>query len=469
MNKVVGSSEGVAHTISITGYSMLSSSNLSNAGTVIAVLAPFEEREGDKNLYSMGILKSLMDKLGPMKSAKVVGFGPPPVDGVGSTGGFKLQIQDVSSRGGEALQSAVEQLGHAAREQKGIASAFTTTSINQPQLYLDIDREKAKRLGISLKDLFDTLQINLGSAYVNDFSNFGRNWQVIAQAEPSMRLQKSDIGRLKVRNASGEMVPVATLVTIEEITGPSKITHFNLFRSAELNGNPAPGFSSGDSISIMDQLFQQKFPGGEMGYEWTELTLQEIIASQDPISKLVFPMAVVFVFLVLSAQYESWSLPLAVILIVPMCLLCSIAGVWLVGMDSNVFTQIGQVLLVGLSAKNAILIVEFARARQDAGMSRIDAVVDACRLRLRPILMTAFSSVLGFMPLVLASGAGAEMRFALGIGVVCGMLGVTIFGLFLTPVFYSVIMKFADRKKPEEPATTTPEPPTAPEPPPATA
>ncbi|QDU78653.1 Efflux pump membrane transporter BepE [Polystyrenella longa] len=459
INDIVLNTPGVGHTISMTGFSLVSSSNLSNAGTVIAVLDPFEERKEDKNLYSMMILQKLMGQFSDIKSAQVIGFGPPPVDGVGSTGGFKLQIQDVNARGGEALQAAVEQLGQAATAQPGIASAFTTTSVNQPQLFLDIDREKAKTLGVSLNDLFETLQINLGSAYVNDFSNFGRNWQVIAQAEPKSRIRKDDIGRLKVRNSSGDMVPIATMVTIAEITGPSKISHFNLFRTAELNGNPEPGFSSGDSISIMDQLFQQKFPTGEMGFEWTELTLQEIIAGVDPISKLVFPMAVIFVFLVLAAQYESWSLPLAVILIVPMCLLCSIAGVWLVGMDNNVFTQIGQVLLVGLSAKNAILIVEFARARQDAGMSRFDAVVDACRLRLRPILMTAFSSVLGFLPLVLASGAGAEMRFALGIGVVSGMLGVTFFGLFLTPVFYSVIMKFADRKNPENP-----EPPLQPEP-----
>ena len=441
---IVGGTDGVAHTISITGFSLVSSSNLSNAGTVIAILDPFEDEDGNTRPKSDMILGELMGKFSTIKSAQVIGFGPPPVDGLGSTGGFKLQVQDMSARGGEALQGAVEQLSAAAMSQPGIMSAFTTASINQPQLYLDIDREKAKTLGVALEDLFETLRVNLGSAYVNDFTAFGRNWQVIAQAEASQRLRKEDIARLKVRNSSGEMVPIATMVTVEEVTGPSKITHFNLFRSAEINGTPAPGYSSGDAISIMEQLFAQLFSGGEMGYEWTELSLQEIIAARDPISKLVFPMAVVFVFLVLAAQYESWSLPLAVILIVPMCLLCSIAGVWLIGMDSNVFTQIGQVLLVGLSAKNAILIVEFARQRQEEGMPRVDAVVEACRLRLRPILMTAFSSVLGFMPLVLATGAGAEMRFALGIGVVCGMLGVTFFGLFLTPVFYSVIMKFAD-------------------------
>ncbi|MCA9039257.1 MAG: efflux RND transporter permease subunit [Planctomycetaceae bacterium] len=470
INQIVLKTPGVANTISITGYSLVASSNLSNAGTVIAVLEPFEKRKEDRNLYSMLILRDLMGKFRSIQSAQVIGFGPPPVDGLGSTGGFKLQVQDASSRGGEKLQGAVEQLGQAAQSQPGISNAFTTASVNQPQLYLHIDREKAKTLGVSLSDLFETLQINLGSAYINDFTRFGRNWQVIAQAESKNRLRKEDIGRLKVRNAAGDMVPIATLVSIEEVTGPSKVSHFNLYRSAELNGNPATGFSSGDAISLMDQLFQKTFPNGEMGYEWTELSLQEIIAAEDPISKLVFPMAVIFVFLVLSAQYESWSLPLAVILIVPMCLLCSIAGVWFVKMDSNVFTQIGQVLLVGLSAKNAILIVEFARQRQDEGMSRVDAVIEACRLRLRPILMTAFSSVLGFMPLVLASGAGAEMRFALGIGVVAGMLGVTIFGLFLTPVFYSTIMKFADRKKPDEqtPPETTPEPAPASEPPAAT-
>lgn len=448
---------GVAHTISISGYSLLTSSNLSNAGTVIVVLDDFDVRKSDERLGADAIASTLRNSYADVREAVVAVFGAPPVDGLGSTGGFKMQVEDRSNRGLEALEKGVSMLAQAANAQPGLVGCFSSFTVNQPQIYLDIDRTKAKTQGIALDDIFQTLQAYLGSAYVNDFTRFGRNWQVNIQADEKYRQQVEDIRQLKVRNRDGDMVPLSTLVSVQDITGPASVSHYNLYPSAEINGNTAPGTSSGDAILIMDQLAAKELPPGMVG-EWTELTYQQIVASKDLITKLVFPLAVVFVFLVLAAQYESWSLPLAVILIVPMCLLCSIAGVLIAGQDSNIFTQIGQVLLVGLSAKNAILIVEFARDRQSSGMSRFDAVIEACRLRLRPILMTAFSSVLGFMPLVLATGAGAEMRYALGVGVVAGMLGVTFFGLYFTPVFYYAIMWLAERRKPAEPSTPSPEP-----------
>jgi len=442
---------GVAHTISISGYSLLTSSNLSNAGTVIVVLDDFDVRKGDDELGANGIANKLRAGFAGVREASIAVFGAPPVDGLGSTGGFKMQVEDRANRGPAELEKGVAMLAQATNAQPGLVGAFSSFTVNQPQIYLDIDRTKAKTQGVALDDIFEALQANLGSAYVNDFTRFGRNWQVNVQADANYREQVSDIRQLKVRNNDGNMVPLSTLVSVSDVTGPASVTHYNLYPSAEINGNTAPGTSSGDAILLMDQLAAKELgPLGMIG-EWTELTYQQIEAGKDLITKLVFPLAVVFVFLVLAAQYESWSLPMAVILIVPMCLLCSIAGVMIAGGDSNIFTQIGQVLLVGLSAKNAILIVEFARERQSSGMSRFDAVIEACRLRLRPILMTAFSSVLGFMPLVLATGAGAEMRYALGVGVVAGMLGVTFFGLYFTPVFYYVIMGFADRGQADEP------------------
>lgn len=447
VTKMVQETPGVAHAISITGYSLLVSSNLSNSGTVIAVLDEFDDRKHDPNLSANAIAMSLQKRFGEVQEANLAAFGAPPVDGLGSTGGFKLQVRDIGSKGLVELQHGVHRLAAAGNAQPGLRGLFSTFTVNQPQLYLEIDRTKAKTQGVALDELFETLQIYLGASYANDFTRDNRNWKVYAQADADYRLTVEDIGKLQIRNSQGNMVPLSTLVRVVETTGPAIVNHYQNYPSAEINGNTAPGTSSGDAVLYMDQLRTQELGEG-MDFLWTDLTYQQIEASKDLMTKLVFPLAVVFVFLVLAAQYESWSLPLAVILIVPMCLLCSVAGVLIAGQDSNIFTQIGQVLLVGLSAKNAILIVEFARNKQDEGMSRIDAVVEACRLRLRPILMTAFSSVLGFLPLILATGAGAEMRVALGVGVVAGMLGVTFFGLFFTPVFYSVIMKFA--------GTTTP-------------
>ena len=448
---------GVEHAISISGYSLLVSSNLSNSGTLIVVLKDFEERKDDPQLYADAVAADLTKKMSVIQEGTLAAFGAPPIDGLGSTGGFKLQVLDTGSVGLEELQRGVARLAAAGNAQPGLAGLFSSFSVTQPQLFVHVDRTKAKTQGIALDELFSALQVYLGAGYANDFTRDNRNWQVNVQADSGFRLVKEDIGRLKVRNAQGEMVPLSTLMRIEEITGPAIVNHYQIYPSAEINGNTAPGTSSGDAIMLMEQLAEQELGSG-LDFLWTELTFQQIEASKDLMTKLVFPLAVVFVFLVLAAQYESWSLPMAVILIVPMCLLCSIAGVVIAGQDSNIFTQIGQVLLVGLSAKNAILIVEFARNKQGEGMSRIDAVVEACRLRLRPILMTAFSSILGFMPLVVATGAGAEMRVALGVGVVAGMAGVTLFGLFFTPVFYAVIMKFAtSRETAESPSSTATE------------
>ncbi len=437
---------GVKSVIGVSGFSLLVSSNLSNAGTAIVVLEDFDKRAGVPELSADAIAAKLRQEFTAIQEAQTAAFGAPPIDGLGSTGGFKLQVRDVGGLGLEALQRGVNRLAAAGNAQPGLIGLFSTFSISQPQLYLDIDRTKAKREGVALNDLFETLQVYLGSGYANDFTRDNRNWQVNVQADAAYRITPQDIGRLRVRNDQGDMVPLSTLVKVVDTTGPAMVNHYQSYPSAEINGNNAPGTSSGDAIMLIDKLAAQELGAG-LDFLWTDLSYQQIEAAKDLMTKLVFPLAVVFVFLVLAAQYESWSLPLAVILIVPMCLLCSILGVLIAKLDSNIFTQIGQVLLVGLSAKNAILIVEFARNKQDEGMPRIDAVVEACRLRLRPILMTAFSSVLGFLPLILATGAGAEMRIALGVGVVAGMLGVTFFGLFFTPVFYSVIMKFADRGK----------------------
>ncbi len=394
-------------------------------------------------------------------------FGAPPVDGLGTTGGFKVQVQDRRSAGLRALQGAVENLADEGNSDPKLAGLFSSFSVTQPQIYVKVDEEKAKSQQIKLQDIDATLQAYLGTYYVNDFFFQNRNWQVNLQAAPRYRMKIDDIGNLEVRNAKGQRVPLRTLITVRYDSGPAIVNHYNLYPSAEINGSTAPGVSSGQAISIMDGLAATALPD-TMGIEWTELTLQQILASKDILTKLAFPLAVIFVFLVLAAQYESWSLPLSIILIVPMCLLAAITGIWLVRLDNNIFTQIGLVVLIGLAAKNAILIVEFAKQLQDEGKSRFDATVDACRLRLRPILMTSFAFILGVVPLVLAQGAGSEMRYMLGVAVFSGMLGVTAFGIFFTPVFYSVVRWFSEGKdktpgkKTSTPAAMAPANPTNP-------
>jgi multidrug efflux pump len=327
----------------------------------------------------------------------------------------------------------------------GLAQVFTTFTTRVPQLYVDVDRVKAKSMAVALADVNETLQIYLGSLYVNDFNRFGRTYQVTAQADADFRLRRADIAKLKTRNAGGDMVPLGTLVDIHETTGPDKVIRYNMYPAADINGIALPGVSSGQAIALAQVLAAKQLPSG-MSYEWTELTYQEQLAGNTII--FIFPLCVLLVFLTLAAQYESWSLPLSIILIVPMCLLSAIVGIWIRGMDINIFTQIGLIVLVGLASKNAILIVEFAKQLEDTGRSIVDAAVEAAKLRLRPILMTSFAFILGVVPLVLAKGAGSEMRQALGTTVFFGMLGVTLFGLILTPVFYVVIRKFTEQFKP---------------------
>jgi multidrug efflux pump len=443
MSKIAREIPGVDHTIDLPGYSAVLSTNISNVGGMFVILKPFAERAGHAELSAPAIIAKLREKFAGITSARVSAFGAPPVEGLGSTGGFKLQVKDLSSAGLRALQGAVENLADQGNQDPKMAGLFSSFSVTQPQLFVKVDEEKAKTQGINLKDIDSTLQAYLGSFYVNDFFFQDRNWQVNLQAAPPYRMKIEDIGNLEVRNGKGNRVPLRTLINVRYDSGPAIVNHYNTKPSAEINGNTAPGVSSGQAIEIMDSLSATALPA-TMGVEWTELTLQQILASKDVLTKLAFPLAVVFVFLVLSAQYESWSLPLSIILIVPMCLLAAIAGVYIAKLQNDIFTQIGLVVLIGLAAKNAILIVEFAKQLQDQGKPRFEATVEACRLRLRPILMTSFAFILGVVPLVLAKGAGAEMRHTLGVAVFSGMLGVTAFGIFFTPVFYSVIRKFTE-------------------------
>jgi len=448
LDDTIRATPGVRHTLRVPGFSILTGNNISNVGGMFVILSPFGERVGE-GLHSTVVMAKLREQFGQIQEAQVVAFGAPPVDGLGNTGGFKLYVQDRGDLGYEALQEATAGFIGAGRAQPTLTGLFSSFRATQPQLYVDVDRTKAKSLGVPLNDVFETLQVYLGSAYANDFTRFGRNWQVNLQADSRFRIRAEDIGKLKVRNQAGEMIPMSTLVRISDTTGPAIVNRYNMFPAAEINAGPAPGTGSGEAMAVMGALGEQELPAA-MGYEWTELALQQILAGNTAV--FVFALGTVLVFMILAALYESWSLPMAIILIVPMCLLAAIAGVWLVGSDNNIFTQIGLVVLIGLAAKNAILIVEFAKQLEDEGKSRFDAVVEACRVRLRPILMTSFAFILGVVPLITGAGAGAEMRYALGIAVFSGMLGVTAFGVFFTPVFYDVIRARTTDKA--APATT---------------
>jgi multidrug efflux pump len=389
-------------------------------------------------LYSAELVRTLQTKLSSIQEAQVVVFGAPPIDGLASTAGMKMQIQDRAGAGPSALQGAMENLIDATDEEYRLIDSYSSYSANEPQLYVDINREKAKAAGVPLNDVFQTLQIYLGSAYANDITRFGRNWQVSVQADSKFRANPADIGRLQVRNQRGEMMPLATLIDVRDVSGPGIVYRFNMYESADFVSNPAPGSGSGDTIGLMEEIAKRELPS-TMSFEWTELAYQQILVGKDLLTKLVFPLAVIFVFMVLAAQYESWSLPIAILLIVPMCLFAAVAGLWLTGSESNIFTQIGLVVLIALAAKNAILIVEFAKQLQDEGKDRNEAVIEACKVRLRPILMTSFAFILGVAPLMIGRGAGFEMRSSLGLAVFSGMLGVTLFGLIFTPVFYVLI------------------------------
>jgi multidrug efflux pump len=440
--------KSIGHAISVPGYSILTGTNISNVGGMFVILKPFDERKGISALTAPAVAARLRKAYSEkIISASVAVFGAPPIDGLGSTGGFKMQVQDRGSLGPQLLQGNVANLVRAGNSDARLLGLFSSFSANQPQYKLPVDRDKATSRDVSLTELYDTLGVYFGSAYVNDFTRFGRNWQVIVQAEPKFRKNMGDLATLKVRNRKGNMISLEAFVTEEPTTGPAIVNRYNMFPSAEITGGTAPGTSSGDAIRIMNTLAKRELPSS-MGTEWTELSFQEIKAAEDPLSPFIFPLSVLFVFLVLAAQYESWSMPFAIILIVPMCVLSAMIGIWLNRMDNNIFTQIGLVVLVGLAAKNAILIVEFAKQKQDEGLKRFDAAVEASKLRLRPILMTSFAFILGVVPLVLATGAGAEMRVALGIAVFSGMLGVTIFGIFLTPVFYVAIRWLVERNQP---------------------
>jgi hydrophobe/amphiphile efflux-1 (HAE1) family protein len=438
IGEIARKTPGVAHTVEFTGFSGLDGTNRNNTVTSFLPLTPFEERVKDPKLSGVGITAALRPKFAQIQDARVLVFPPPPVRGIGNAGGFKMQIQDRRGAGLPALQAATDLLIAKAGTGHGLVGLFTSFRSQVPQLYLDIDRRKAETLDVPLNSVFDTLQAYLGSTYVNDFNFLNRTDQVNIQADAVFRVEPESIGQLYTRNNKNQMVPLGTLLDIREINGPDKVMHYNIYPSAEISGNTLPGVSSGQAIQVMEQLAKENLPS-QFGFEWTELTLQQILAGNS--SVYIFPLCVLFVFLVLAAQYESWSLPLAIILIVPMCLFAAISGVFLRSMDNNIFTQIGFVVLVGLACKNAILIVEFAKQQMDAGSDRMDAAVEAAKLRLRPILMTSFAFTLGVLPLVVAVGPGAEMRQAIGTAVFFGMIGVTLFGIFLTPVFFSVIMK----------------------------
>ncbi|MDV3242456.1 MAG: efflux RND transporter permease subunit, partial [Methylocaldum sp.] len=448
---IILKTEGISHVNAYAGYSVLAGASQSNAGTMFARLAPFDDRAGHPELSAEAIINKLRQNLSGIEDAHIAVFSPPPVRGLSSVGGFKLQIQDRANVGPDELQRIASEVVAKGNQQPGLVGLFTTFRSSVPQVYVDVNRTQAKSYDVPLGSVFDTLQIYLGSLYVNDFNRFGRTYQVTAQADSQFRLRPSDIANLKTRNRNGDMVPLGTLVDIRETVGPDKVAHYNMYPSAEINGSTLPGVSSGQAIALMEKVVNQELPL-TMGYEWTELSLQQILAGNT--AMIIFPLSVIFVFLALAAQYESWSLPFAVILIVPMCLLSSMAGVSLRGMDNNIFTQVGFIVLVGLASKNAILIVEFARNLQDKGRDRYQAAIEAARLRLRPILMTSFAFILGVFPLVISSGAGAESRRILGTAVFSGMLGVTFFGLLLTPVFYVVMRRLVERRQRPSPEPT---------------
>ena len=442
MSDIAMAQPGVEHAIAFPGLSINGFTNSSNAGIVFATLTDFEERRTPE-LSGNAIAMQLNQKFGAIQDAFIAMFSPPPVQGLGTTGGFKLQIEDRAGLGYQALDAANKAFLAKAYQTPELAGLFSSFQINVPQLYADLDRTKAEQLGVSVTDVFETLQIYLGSLYVNDFNAFGRTYSVRVQADAKFRARPDDIGRLEVRSSSGRMIPLSALMKVEATTGPERATRYNGFLAADVNGGPAPGYSSGQAQAAVERIAAETLPKG-IDFEWTDLTYQQILAGSSGV--IVFPLALLLVYLVLAAQYESLALPVAIIMIVPMGVLAALTGVWLTGGDNNIFTQIGLVVLVGLSAKNAILIVEFARELEFEGRSPVQAAIEASRLRLRPILMTSMAFIMGVVPLVLSTGAGAEMRVAMGVAVFSGMIGVTFFGIFMTPVFYVLIRRLSGNR-----------------------
>lgn len=443
VERIVLDTPGVENAVAFAGFSGATRSISSNGAALFPVLTDARQR-AKEGLTLDVILADMRARLGAIQEGMVFVIPPPPVRGIGTGGGFKMQIQDRSGAGLDELQRVANEVAMKANEVPGLVQVFTNLKTTTPQYYLDIDRTKAEMLHVDTDAISQTLQVFWGSAYINDFNYLGRTYRVTAQADSRFRDEPDDLARLRARSSTGAMVPLSSVTKLQYTSTPDRVTRYQLYLAADINGDTMPGFSSGQSIAAMEKIAAETLPRG-FSYAWTDLAYQQIAAGNTML--YIFPLCVLFAFLALAAQYESWLLPLAVVLIVPLCLLGAIFGVWLRGMDNNILTQIGFVVLVGLACKNAILIVEFAKAEEDAGRNRFDAAVEACRLRLRPILMTAFSFVLGVIPLLIATGAGHEMRRVLGTTVFSGMLGVTIFGLFLTPVFYVVLRRFAKGSK----------------------
>jgi multidrug efflux pump subunit AcrB len=454
LEKMAHETPGVAHTVGIAGQSLVLNSNAPNMGSLYVMLDEFDKRRQpgrSANEIADGLRQRCRNEI---RDALVTIFGAPPIDGLGTTGGFKTMIEDRGNLGLDDLQRVSDKIVDRANATPGLQGVFNSLRANTPWLHLDIDRTKCMSLGVSISDVFNTLQVYLGSYYVNNFNDFGRSWQVNVMADQGFRNRVDQIKQLKLANRKSEMIPLSTLLNVRDASGPVSLVRYNMYSAAAVTGSLAPGTSSGQGVDLMQHIDDETLPPS-MAYDWTELIYMQLQAGNT--AMYVFALAVVLVFLVLAAQYESWKLPMAVILVVPMCLLCSVTGIFLAGMDMNIFTQIGFIVLVGLASKNAILIVEFAKQQQEAGVPRREATTEACRLRLRPILMTSFAFILGVVPLVVAFGAGAEMRRTLGMAVFSGMLGVTFFGIFLTPVFYYVISGFG-RGKRAVPETGAPSP-----------
>ncbi|AXA91384.1 efflux RND transporter permease subunit [Massilia sp. YMA4] len=441
MSRIALAEPGVESVVAFPGLSINGFVNVPNAAVMFVMLDPFEAR-ATPDLGATAIAGRLQAKFANIPDGFLGVFPPPPVPGLGATGGFKLLVEDRGGAGLDALVQQVQTLMAKATESGQVAGLMTSFDVNAPQLDVAVDRTQVKAQGVRLADVFESLQVYLGSLYVNDFNRFGRTYKVTAQADAAHRMEAEAIGRLQVRNGAGEMLPLSSFVTVTPGSGPDRVIHYNGYPAADISGGPNQGVSSGQAVAVMERLAKEVLPES-MSFEWTDLTYQQKLAGASAL--FIFPLCVLLAYLILAAQYNSWLLPLAVLLIVPMCMLSAILGVWLMGGDNNVFVQIGLVVLVGLAAKNAILIVEFARNREAEGAGPLDAVLEACRLRLRPILMTSFAFIAGAVPLVLADGAGAEMRQAMGIAVFAGMLGVTVFGLFLTPVFYVVMRRSSAR------------------------
>ncbi|HEV2621581.1 MAG TPA: efflux RND transporter permease subunit [Frateuria sp.] len=442
MSEIALKQPGVESAVAFPGLSINGFTNSPNSGIVFVTLKPFEERRSAE-LSAGAIAGALNQKYAAIQDAYIAVFPPPPVMGLGTIGGFRIQVEDRSDQGFEELFKQTQNLIGKSQHIPALAGLFSSYQVSVPQIDAEVDREKAKAEGVNLADVYQTMQAYMGSLYVNDFNRFGRTYQVNVSAAPGFRREPKDILQLKTRNAAGVAIPLGSFVTVHQSVGPDRVQHYNGYPTAEINGGPAPGYSSGQAQAAMEKLAKDNLPNG-MSYEWTELTYQQILAGNTAV--LVFPLCVLLVFLVLASLYESLTLPLAVILIVPMVLLSAIAGVWLSGGDNNIFTQIGLIVLVGLACKNAILIVEFAREAQiHEGLDRRQAVLEAARLRLRPILMTSFAFIMGVVPLVTSHGAGAEMRHAMGVAVFSGMLGVTFFGLLFTPLFYVIVRGWSER------------------------